>query len=131
MELHLKVTGCILIALAFLHVIFPKYFNWRKELSSVSLVNKQLMYVHTFFIGLVVSGMGVFCIYATDEIVYTKLGRQLSLGLFIFWGTRLFFQFFVYSPKLWKGKAFETFIHITFSVLWTYFSVVFFLVYWA
>ena len=62
------------------------------------------MYVHTFFIALVVFLMGVFCVYSASDIVYTKLGQQLSLGLFIFWTTRLIFQFFAYSPKLWKGK---------------------------
>lgn len=131
MELHLKAVGCILILLAALHLIFPRYFKWKEELSTVSLVNKQLMYVHTFFIGLVVFLMGVFCIYAADEIVYTKLGRLLSLGLFIFWGTRLLFQFCVYSPRLWRGKVFETSVHVLFSLLWIYFTVVFFLVYWA
>lgn len=131
MEQHLKVIGTLLIALAFIHVAFPRYFNWKQELASVSMVNKQLMYVHTFFIGLVVFGMGVFCLYAADELVSSKLGRLLSLGLFIFWGTRLFFQFFVYSPKLWRGKAFETAVHILFSLLWIYFTIVFFLVYWS
>jgi hypothetical protein len=44
----------LLITLALVHVVFPKYFNWRKELVEVSLLNKQLMYVHTFFIALTV-----------------------------------------------------------------------------
>lgn len=130
MELHLNIIGFILIALSLLHLIFPRYFNWEKELASVSLVNKQLMYVHTFFIALAVFLMGVFCIYSASDIIYTKLGRQLSLGLFIFWAIRLFFQFYVYSPRLWKGKLFETSVHIIFSILWTYISIVFFFVYW-
>lgn len=88
------------------------------------------MYVHTFFIAMVVFLMGVFCVYSSSDIVYTKLGQQLSLGLFIFWTTRLIFQFFVYSPKLWKGKPFELTVHVLFSLLWIYFSVVFFLIYW-
>lgn len=131
MELHLKITGLLLIILAIIHIIFPKYFNWKSELSSLSLINKQLMYVHTFFIALVVLLMGVFCLYAADDIAYTKLGRQLSLGLFIFWSIRLIFQFCMYSPKLWRGKLFESTIHVLFSILWIYFSIVFFFVYWT
>lgn len=38
----------------------------------------------------------------------------------MFWALRLFTQFFVYSPKLWRGKRFETVVHIAFSMLWTY-----------
>lgn len=130
MELHLKIIGALSIVLASLHLIFPRYFKWKIELADVSLINKQLMYVHTFFIGLVVLLIGIFCLYSATDIVSTRLGRQLSFGLFIFWATRLIFQFFVYSPKLWKGKKFESTIHILFSVLWIYFTIVFFLVYW-
>jgi hypothetical protein len=131
MELHLKVTGFILIGLALLHFVFPKYFNWEKELSTLSLINRQLMYVHTFFIAFILLLMGVFCIYASVDIVNTKLGRQFSFGLFVFWATRLVFQFYVYSPSLWKGKLLESTIHILFSLLWIYFSIIFFLIYWA
>lgn len=131
MELHLKIIGIILIALSSIHLVFPKYFNWGKELASLSLINKQIMYVHTFFIAMVVFLMGIFCLCSAEDITHTRLGRQLSLGLFIFWCTRLLFQFCVYSPKLWKGKTFEFTIHILFSLLWTYFSLVFFLVCWG
>lgn len=128
MELHLKLAGCLMIALAFLHFIFPKKFQWKNELGSLSLLNRQLMYVHTFFIALAVLLMGVICLYSCTDIVNTKLGRQLSFGLFIFWFARLLAQFFVYSPKLWKGKRFETTVHVLFSMLWIYFSGVFLLV---
>lgn len=86
------------------------------------------MYVHTFFIALVVLLMGLCCIYAAEDILQTRLGHLLALGCFIFWAIRLLFQFFVYSPALWRGKRFETTVHVLFSFLWGYFSVVFFLV---
>lgn len=88
------------------------------------------MYVHTFFIAFMVLLMGVFCISSAAAIIHTELGRQLALGLFIFWGTRLIFQLFVYSPKVWKGKLFETAIHVISTIFWTYLSIVFFLIYW-
>lgn len=117
-----------MIALAFLHFLFPKRFNWKTELGGLSLMNRQLMYVHTFFVAMMVLLMGVICIYSPGEIVSTKLGKHLAFGLFLFWATRLLFQFFVYSPKLWKGKRFETIVHIIFSFLWLYFAAVFLLV---
>ena len=126
MELHLKIAGYTMIFLSLIHFLFPKRFNWKTELGSLSLINRQLMYVHTFFVALMVLLMGVICIYSSDEILNSKLGQQLSFGLFLFWTTRLVFQFFVYSSKLWKGKRFETIVHITFSFLWIYFSGVFF-----
>ena len=125
MELHLKITGIGLIVLALIHVIFPKYFNWKQDLSSVSLINRQVMYVHTFFIALVVLLMGLLCLTSSQEIVATPLGKKIALGLGIFWLCRLFIQFFGYSSELWRGKTFETIIHILFSLLWIYLSFVF------
>jgi hypothetical protein len=49
MEIHFKIIGVLLIALALAHIVFPKYFNWDKELKSLSLINRQMMTVHTFF----------------------------------------------------------------------------------
>lgn len=129
MELHLKIIGILLIILAFIHAIFPKYFNWRQELNSLSIINRQLMYVHSFFIAFVVLLIGVLCLTSASELVETTLGKRVSLGLGIFWTIRLLIQFFGYSAKIWKGKTFETTVHILFSLLWTYISIIFCLAY--
>lgn len=126
---HLKIIGLILIFLALVHLIFPKYFNWRLELKSLSLINRQMMTVHTFFIALTVFLMGLLCFTSAKEIIETELGNKIALGLGVFWSIRLFVQFFVYSVKLWKGKTFETIVHVFFSGLWIYFSIVFFTLY--
>ena len=125
MEIHFKVIGFLLIALALVHSIFPKYFNWAEELKSLSLINRQMMAVHTFFIALVVFLMGLLCLQSSTELIETKLGKTITLGFGVFWIMRLFVQFFIYSTKLWKGKVFETAIHILFSILWIYLSTVF------
>lgn len=130
MEVHLKIIGSLLVVLAFIHLFFPKYFKWRDDLNKLSLINQQIMYVHTLFIALTVFLMGLLCITSSFELLNSKLGNKLSLGLFFFWLIRLLLQFFGYSSKLWKGKLFETSIHILFSILWSYFCVVFFSVYW-
>jgi hypothetical protein len=126
MELHLKIIGWLLIALSLVHVGFPRYFNWKKELKQLQLVNKQVMEVHTFFIALVVLMMGVLCLTISPDEIESPLGKKVMLGLFVFWFLRLCIQFFWYSPKLWRGRRFETAVHIVFSILWTYLSVVFF-----
>ncbi len=128
MEQHLRVIGVILVILAIIHAAFPRQFAWKKELAPLSLINRQMMTVHTFFIALTVLLMGVLCLYSANEIVNTPFGRQIALGLFIFWFVRLFVQFFVYSKDLWKGKRFETIMHIVFAVTWLYLSVVFFII---
>lgn len=129
MILNFKIIGFILIGLALVHIIFPKYFNWKEELKSLSLINEQMMTVHTFFIALVVFLMGLLCLTSATELIETRLGKTISLGLAIFWSLRLIIQFFGYSPKLWKGKRFETIIHVLFSGLWIYLSIIFWMNY--
>jgi hypothetical protein len=131
MELHLKIIGTLLIILALIHFFFPKYFNWKQELSSLSIINRQLMYVHSFFIAFVIFLMGLLCLTSANELLSTNFGKRISLGLAIFWTVRLCVQFFGYSSKTWKGKSFETVIHVVFSIFWTYVSAVFVLAYLA
>ncbi len=129
METQIKIIGLFLVVLALIHVIFPRYFNWDQELKSLSLVNRQIMVVHTFFIALVVLLMGLLCLTSSSELVNTPLGNRLALGLGVFWAARLLIQFFGYSSALWKGKRFETLVHIVFSLFWVYLSIVFLAIY--
>lgn len=131
MLLHLRIVGLLLIALSFIHVAFPRYFNWKTELGGLSLINRQMMYVHMFFIALVVMMMGILCIAFPEELTQTVFGKQIALGLALFWLIRLFVQLFIYSSRLWLGKRFETSIHILFSCLWIYFIGVFTSVYFS
>ena len=129
MEIHYKIIGILLIVLALIHVIFPKYFNWKNDLKPLSLINRQMMHVHTFFIALTVLLMGILCFTSSEELIDTHLGKRISLGLGVFWFIRLLFQFFVYSSMHWKGKKFETVVHILFSLLWMYLSFIFLITY--
>ncbi len=131
MEIQLKFIGLLLIFLSLIHIYFTKKFNWKINLKSMSLINQQMMYVHTFFVALVVFLIGILCLTSSSELVETKLGQKISLGLGIFWGIRLLFQFFVYSSKLWKGKQFETLVHILFSIFWFYLTFVFLKIYFG
>lgn len=125
MEIHFKIIGYLLMALALIHSIFPRYFNWKEELQSLSLVNRQMMTIHTLFIALFVFLMGLLCVTSTTDLIQTNLGKNISLGLAIFWSIRSFIQFFGYSARLWKGKVFETAVHVFFSLFWIYCSSLF------
>lgn len=129
MILHLKIIGLWLMILGLAHSGFFRYFNWKKELKDLSLINRQMFICHTFFIALSVFLMGSLCFFKSDLLVSTELGRLICLGFAIFWFFRFLFQQFYYSPKLWKDKRFETIVHICFSLIWVYQTLVFFLIY--
>jgi hypothetical protein len=129
MEIHFKIIGVLLMALALLHFYFPKYFSWKQELGKISLINRQIMYVHSFFIAFAVFLIGLLAFTSAGELMQTSFGKRISLGIGIFWGARLIIQFFGYSSKLWKGKAFETTVHIVLAVFWAYLTAIFILPY--
>lgn len=131
MTFHLYIIGAIQIVLALIHAGFPRKFKWRDECGTMSLINRQMMYVHTFFLALGLLLMGILCLTSANDLVATPLGKKISLGFGIFWLFRWIFQFFVYKSELWKGKTFETTVHILFALLWTYFSAIFFLIYFS
>jgi hypothetical protein len=125
MELQIRIIGGLLVLLALLHLFFPRYFKWKKEFDSLTLINRQMVYVHMFFVALGVFLLGLLCLTSSEALLTTTLGRRISLGIGIFWAARLYVQFFVYSATLWKGKTFETIIHIVLALFWAYISIIF------
>ena len=125
MEVHLKIIGWLLILLSGLHVFIPGYLDWARDLRPLSLMNRQMMKTHTIFIAITVFAIGLLCVVHHGALTGTTLGRDLCRGLAVFWALRLFFQFGVYSSKLWRGKRFETTVHVFAVVFWVYMTVVF------
>ncbi len=126
LEPTLRVMGVSQVALSLLHLAFPRRFGWRAELAAVSLLTREIFYVHTFFVCLVVAGMGALC--AVDPgalLARSRLGAWVAAGGALFWGARLYIQFFVYSASHWRGRRFEFGVHVAFSLLWTFYTVVF------
>ncbi len=83
-----------MIVIALAHAIFPRYFAWKEELASLSLMNRQMMKIHSFFIALAVFLMGLLCVTSSTELIGTELGRKIALGLGVFWTVRLLAQLF-------------------------------------
>ena len=130
MEIHISIIGILMILLSVIHVGFPQYFKWKVELNHLSLINRQMFLIHTLFLAVILLLMGLLCVICSHDIINTKLGNYLALGFAIFWGLRLIMQFFGYSSTLWRGKKFETGIHVLFSILWIYFTFTFSYIYW-
>jgi hypothetical protein len=133
MVFQIKLIGTLFILLSLLHIFLPKRFNWKNELGALGLFNRQLMQVHFFFIAFGLLLLGLLCLTSADALLITPLGRRICLGLGLFWTVRLYVQFFVYSSRLWRGKLFETIMHVVLAVFWAYaggvFSLGFFLNY--
>ena len=123
-ELHLKIAGALLIVLGIAHSTFPRRFGWKDELARLSLLNRQMFLVHVFFIALTLVLMGSITLFYTKALLQpSPLSRVILVGVVIFWVCRLFIQFLVYDSSLWRGNAFNTWMHVMFSCFWIYLVV--------
>jgi len=124
--LALRVAGVILLLLAVAHVPIATRLEWRADAQRLSPVNRQVMLVHAFFVALMVGLMGVLTLgWAEALVMPSALGKPVAAGLTLFWAARLYFQWFVYDRSLWRHRAFETRVHVLFTILWTYLTVVY------
>jgi hypothetical protein len=125
LELQLRVAGVLLLLLAAFNAQLPRRFGWRRELQAVSLLTRQVFFVHAFFIALLLVLVGLLYLLFPERLLQAGgLGGPIAWGSLVFWGTRLAFQFFVYSPELWRGNRLLTLAHVLASLLWAYLAAV-------
>jgi hypothetical protein len=126
LELHLRIAGALLLLLAAAHWFLPKELGWKEDLAKLTLLNRQIFYVHVGFIVFVLVLMGTLSLaFAEDLVAPSRLAKAVLGGLALFWGLRFLTQHFVYDRRLWWGNRRNTAVHIGFSLLWAYLAAVF------
>lgn len=119
--LHLKVVGALLMTLGLAHSMFSSYFKWQKELAQLSLLTRQILLVHCFFIALLLVMIGVCSLFYPGALLGSgRLSRVVLTGFVVFWLCRLACQFFVYDPAIWRARPLYTVMHVVFSLFWIY-----------
>jgi hypothetical protein len=126
LAMNLRIVGILLGLLGLSHAFFNRYFGWERELADVSLLTRQIFFVHSFFIALGVVLGGAASFLCADALLRPGLlSRTLLAGMTVFWLCRLLAQFFAYDSRIWKGNRFRTVMHAVFSVLWIYVSAIY------
>lgn len=126
LNFQMKVAGVLLIALGFAHGFFGRYLKWKQELAQLSSLTRQIFLVHCFFISLTIVLIGACTLFYTNALLRSgTLSRVVLMGFVVFWLTRLAFQFFIYDSAIWRGHRVRTFMHVVFSILWTYLVLIY------
>src|SRR3954454_7926355 len=127
----LRIGGLFLLGLFVLNFFVPRRFGWREELPRLSLINRRIFQVHAIFIALILLMMGLLLLALPGALLEpTPLARAVLIGLAAFWGVRLWMQWFLYDAALWRGKRFETLMHVLFTGLWIYLTSTFAVALW-
>ena len=126
LEFHLRIAGALLLLLAAAHYFLPKELGWKEDLAKVTLLTRQIFYVHVGFIVLVLVLMGTLSLAFAEELATpSRLAKAVLAGLTLFWGLRFLTQHFIYDPGHWRGRRRETLAHLGASLLWTYLTAVY------
>jgi hypothetical protein len=119
--LHLRIAGALLLGVAASHLILPRAMGWKVELQGVSLMTRQVSYVHTYFIGLMCALFGLAGLMLPNDLIAgDRLGAPILAGAVAVWASRLAVQLFVFDPVLWRGRALTVAGHVAFVGLWSY-----------
>ncbi len=119
LTLLLRIAGAGMILLAVLHIPIGRQLQWAEDARRLSPVNASIFHVHTFFICFVLVLMGLPSL--IDPMIFldrSPAGAWIGWSISAFWSVRLYFQWFVYQPSLWRGKRLETLIHWWFTFVW-------------
>jgi hypothetical protein len=131
MKTCLQIAALLQLILALAHFAFARHLGWREELQRVSLLTRQVFWVHAGFLMLVLAGFGFLSLTCADELLAGgRVSRFVLGGLAVFWAARWCCQFFVYRAELWRGDAFRTKAHIGFAMLWTFLAGVYGTAFW-
>ena len=123
--IHLQLAGWATLILAAAYPIYPRWFGWSEELKQVSLLTRQIFFVHCGFIVLLLACQGILLALFPDVLLKPSgAALALAVGLTAFWVYRLFAQVFLFDRRLWEGNRLHTSVHVVFTLLWCYLSYV-------
>lgn len=105
----IHVGGCYLVLLAVFHVLFWRIFDWKRDLRSLSFLNRAIVQA------LNVSLTGAFLIFAwvslrhADALLATALGRDLLTAISLLFLARAVQQAVFFRLRVWGSWAFLAF----------------------
>lgn len=121
---HLTLVGLVLLVLGLVHVALPRVLGWEHELAGASLLNRQVSYVHCYFIGMACVLWGLLPLVAGPHLLDPDpVTRVVLVGAVAFWGSRLVIQLAVFNRHARRSRAWCA-VSLAGTGLWAYLTVV-------
>lgn len=122
--LNLTVAGVLLVGLGALHIALPAVLGWHRELAGASPINREVSYVHCYFIGLACVLWGLLPLTAGSLLVQPgPVTRLVLIGAVTFWASRLVIQLAVFNRHARQSSAWLA-LSTAGTILWLYLTVV-------
>jgi hypothetical protein len=123
---QLRLVGAVLIVLGLAHLVMPRGLGWRPEFAALRALTRQIMYTHTYFIGLSCVLLGLAPLALTSDLLAPgRLPAAILIAECVFWGLRWCAQFAAFPPAVWRGRRLYATGYVALTALWTWIVAVF------
>lgn len=104
LEIGILFGGIIHLAILSAGLVMIKVLNWNKDLKKLDALTEHIIWTHASYVWLIILGFGVVSIaFPTALINSQPLGISISIFISLFWGIRLFIQFFYFDARPYLG----------------------------
>jgi len=98
-EVTILIGGFYNLGFVVFHLMFWKIFQWKKDLSSLTFINRSVMQILNLCLTFVFLVMAYVSFFHTPELVQTNLGRMLLIGFSLFWFLRMIEQVIFFGMR--------------------------------
>ena len=98
-EVSLFAGGIFNLGFTIFHLFFWKLFNWKKDLASLTPVNRSVMQILNLCLTFMILLMAYVSLFLPREMLTTDLGKNLLVAFAVFWFLRMLEQIFVFEVK--------------------------------
>jgi hypothetical protein len=124
LTMNLTVCGILLVGLGILHIALPAVLGWRRELAGAAPLNREVSYVHCFFIGLTCALWGLLPLTAGSLLLQPgPVTRLVLIGAVVFWASRLIIQLAVFNRHARESAAWLA-LSTAGTALWLYLTAI-------
>lgn len=97
--------GILQLSVASANIFAYKKFSYRKHLTSLPPVMRQIFMVQNSYMMAIIAGWAALCFGFADELVSGHgMGLAISTYLALFWAVRVLLQFFYYDRTLRRAN---------------------------
>ena len=98
-EVSLIAGGIFNLGFAVFHLFFWRLFDWKKDLASLTPVNRSVMQILNLCLTFLLLVMAYVSLFLRREMLYTTLGNVLLIAFALFWFLRMLEQVFLFEVK--------------------------------
>jgi hypothetical protein len=132
LKVLLVIAGLGHFALLLASFSVPTVLRWDEELTRVSPLTRQLVWVHGAFIVLTIIAFGAITVVAAGDLLAgSTLAVAVNVCIGVFWLGRLLVQLFYFDAGPWLTTTFLKVGYRLLTVLFVYFTAVYLSAAWV